>query len=118
MPIGVYERTPKPVGERFWPKVDRRDPDDCWEWKGARNNRGYGVSYFARKNTLAHRLSYVLSNGPIEVGLKVLHRCDNPPCVNPRHLFLGTQTTNTLGCFSKEPLAYWVSEDSGEVDRS
>lgn len=89
---------------RFWPKVDKRGPDDCWVWTGAVNEHGYGVMRpEGRRNgptVKAHRVSVIL-DGRDPVGLCVLHSCDNPPCVNPRHLDLGTKADNTHDMLAK-----------------
>jgi hypothetical protein len=85
------------VEERFWRKVDKREPDECWPWTGAHLPEGYGLMYKSgrpRRWHRSNRLAYELLVGPIPDGLHVLHRCDNPPCCNPAHLFLGTQADN------------------------
>ena len=84
-----------PLAERFWSHVAVTSPDDCWEWIAARLPKGYGLtSDDQRRRRYAHRVSWEMTHGPIPDGLFVLHHCDNPPCVNPAHLFLGDQHDN------------------------
>lgn len=83
------------IEERFWSKVDRRSPTECWEWQAGRHDKmGYGAFLIGRRSCLSHRVAYQLTNGDIPKGLYVLHSCDNPPCCNPAHLFLGTYQDN------------------------
>lgn len=88
------------LAERYERFVDRRQ-GECWAWTGTTNERGY--AQVGRNH--AHRLSYQLHVGPIPIGLLVLHRCDNPPCTNPEHLFLGTQADNIADAKSKGRLS-------------
>jgi hypothetical protein len=81
---------------RYHAKVDRRGEDECWEWTAARFEKGYGVFRLGPKQVKAHRFGYELLVGPIPVGLYVCHTCDNPPCQNPKHWFLGTHKDNAV----------------------
>lgn len=91
------------IEDRFWSKV--RKDDGCWEWTASVNRRGYGWLHFGgkveRKALKAHRVSWEIHNGPIPDGLWVLHKCDNPRCVRPDHLFLGDRTDNMRDCAAK-----------------
>lgn len=90
-----------PQGKDFWEYVQKTDT--CWFWIGGRSYGGYGLQAAGRGNSrLAHRHSYELANGPIPEGMLVLHKCDNPSCVNPKHLSLGTHADNTHDMCSKK----------------
>jgi hypothetical protein len=91
--------------EKFWSKVDKQGPNGCWVWTGKTIRGGYGD--FAQsvngkwKHIIAHRWAWAEAHGEVPAGILVLHHCDNPPCVNPEHLFLGTQQDNVLDMHSK-----------------
>lgn len=83
--------------DAFWKYVTPGDSELCWEWQGYRTVAGYGHISFGRSNRnqmRSHRVSWQIHYGSIPNGLWVLHKCDNPPCCNPNHLFLGTPKDN------------------------
>lgn len=80
--------------ERFWSYVNVGDLLDCWEWKLSTDQKGYGLYRFNGKQIRCHRISYMLYHGQIENGNLILHKCNNPLCVNPFHLYQGTNQDN------------------------
>jgi hypothetical protein len=85
--------------ERFWNKVYKTE--SCWLWVGAKTPKGYGQFCHEGKIRRAHRLAYVLAFGEIPAELFVCHKCDNPSCVRPKHLFLGTNRDNVMDAIAK-----------------
>lgn len=95
---------PRPIAPavRYLAKVDEGGPDECWPWTASRHKNGYGQFYDGERMTTAHRFGYLLRCGPLAPGQCVLHRCDNPPCQNPNHWFVGTQGDNAQDRESKQ----------------
>lgn len=88
-----------PASERLWPRLLIKD-NGCWEWQGGKDKDGYG-QLTGHGERRAHRVAWILAFGAIPTGKQILHRCDNPPCCNPLHLWCGTNTENMRDKISK-----------------
>ena len=97
--------------ERLMTKVVKQ-PSGCWEFKGAKDINGYGRIWTGEQTHLVHRVSWEINIGPIPVGKLICHRCDNPSCINPEHLFIGDYTDNTQDMMQKGRRLSTRGEDS------
>jgi len=93
------DQTDEELWSRFWKHTETST--GCWEWQGAISGGRYGHLWIAGRNVYAHRIAWALHYGPLKKGQLVLHKCDNPKCVNPDHLFLGTHQDNMDDCVKK-----------------
>lgn len=115
--IGVIRVTQySPMEYRFWKRVDKEGPihpilGQCWQWIGYKLKTGYGKFTWG----LAHRYSWSVHRGEIPDGISVLHQCDNPSCVNPDHLFLGTQLGNMMDMQEKGRSARGEKQGSSKL---
>ena len=89
------------IFKRFWDKVDIKSRDECWTWLAAKNQNGYGRFAYKGKARIATRVLWEIEHGVWPGHMCVLHHCDNPPCCNPRHLYLGTQKDNALDMYKR-----------------
>lgn len=96
------------VDERFWSKVDRASSDECWIWNGSTGERGYGRFWYEGRQRQAHHVAWLLTKGEIPEGLMACHTCDNPPCVNPGHIFWGTMSDNIVDAVKATAVLVWL----------
>lgn len=90
---------------RFWAKVDTKTENECWEWTASKNNKGYGQFAINKIAKSTHRISYTIHKGEIPDTMSICHTCNNPPCVNPKHLYIGTDTQNMRQAADEKRLA-------------
>ncbi len=108
----TIEKKCGPAG-RFWSKVDIKGFDECWEWRAVKVNKGYGQYFLFGRKRPAHVAAFILSGGILTADKPyVLHKCDNPPCCNPAHLFAGNHDENMRDKVNKGRQSY------GEISKN
>lgn len=109
----AIQKQAESIEERFWPKVEKGDPEECWPWQASIDADGYGRFGVDYTNTHAHRVAYMLEVGDPE-DQNVLHHCDNRVCCNPAHLYAGEQSDNWQDAVDRDRLADGQVFSNGE----
>lgn len=94
---------------KFWEKVQKGDPKDCWPWLGYQRTSGHGLTMLEGMPIHTSKKAWILTHGPVPDGLHVLHKCDNAVCCNPKHLYLGTPIDNAIDTHTRRPFEERVS---------
>lgn len=110
------------IASKFWARVDASAASDCWPWNGPRNKQGYGYLWFCSDAVPASRVAYIITHGDIAAAngkrQNVCHKCDNPPCCNPAHLFLGSGKENVIDARQKgRHVSKLAADDVREIRR-
>ncbi len=113
-----FENSLTHLARRLGKAIEVNPKSGCWEWQQSHNGIGYGTLTINKKRKYAHRLAFELVCGSIPSGLMLCHKCDNPSCINPEHLFLGTQTENMKDCSIKGRLKPYKLGFPGEKNPS
>ena len=100
---------------RYWEYVDIKGEHECWEWIGSKTSAGYGLIYWQDELKYAHRLSLEFDDRPVPAKWHACHTCDNPPCVNPNHLFIGTPHDNVKDKVAKKRHAFGESHPNAKL---
>jgi hypothetical protein len=118
----AYAKTFVPMPDRFWNKVTKGPKEECWPWVGAASDLGYGRFNIGGKAYVSPRVAWTITFGEIPPGIRVLHKCDNPRCCNPNHLFLGTGADNSRDMMikgrCKSPAMKLTEKDICEIRQS